>query len=128
MAIDADSRQSVRMALNSKREGEHSDLCSPCCQEGTTSDKTDTIPKHKTNTEGTHRHMTSDRAIIQSYPELAGRSHAGLRKVLQALDDLEDELDVTLYRVADVASLTPRWTRHCLKRLEALGLIEWVKA
>ncbi len=53
----------------------------------------------------------------------------GVRVVLRGLSDLLDDRTgralVTAPQLADVTALSEKWTRHCLNRLEELGIIRW---
>ena len=61
--------------------------------------------------------------------ELDGPENAGLQKVVTALEALlpweAAEGRLTRAQVADAAGMTPKWAGHCLRRLEALGVITW---
>ena len=61
--------------------------------------------------------------------ELDGACNAGLQRVLHALADLlpweAGEGRLTRSQVADAASMSARWAGHCLRRLEALGVVTW---
>lgn len=60
---------------------------------------------------------------------LAGRSNAGLRTTLTALERRLPRKSaagrVTVAQIADTAGLSERWARRCLYQLEDLGLIRW---
>lgn len=70
-----------------------------------------------------------DALARRGWGDLDGPAHAGQQRVLQALVALlpydSGEGHLTAAQVADAASLSTRWTRHCLHALEARGLIRW---
>lgn len=61
--------------------------------------------------------------------DLDGAPNAGLQRVLNALSALlpweAAEGRLTRAQVADAASMSAKWAGHCLRRLEALGLVTW---
>lgn len=60
--------------------------------------------------------------------DLAPRTYQGARDVLAALANLlphrAGQGTVTVAQIADAAGRTPKWTAHCLRVLEGLGIIE----
>lgn len=60
---------------------------------------------------------------------LDGRANGGLRQALTALVALlpyeSAEGHLTAAQVADAAGMSVKWTRHCMARLEGLGIITW---
>lgn len=60
---------------------------------------------------------------------LDGRAHGGVRQALTALVALlpyeSAEGHLTAAQVADAAGMSVKWTRHCMARLEELGIITW---
>lgn len=65
----------------------------------------------------------------RGWGELDGRANGGLRQVLTALVALlpyeSAEGHVTAAQVADGAGMSVKWARHCMARLEDLGIITW---